>query len=379
MNHNKSISSLVFNNFTNDSRVLKEAISLNKAGYNITVLAHLDNGLKQKELINNVTVERVSYLNRKVASRTQKIIAYLSYIKQSISKSKKSDILHCHDLNTMPIAYIIKKLYNKSVKIVYDAHEYETEMNHLSSKGKTVMSFFEKRLIKIADATITVSNSIANEYTKLYPFIEKPKLVLNCPPYITSNNEKNDKFRNRFKISDSSTIFLYQGSLSKGRGLELILEAFKTIENKKNVLVVMGYGDLEEDIKKSDSENENIFFHEAVSPSILLSYTSSADIGISTIENTCLSYYYCLPNKMFEYIMAEIPLIVSNLPEMSTVVKKHNIGVVLEENTIQGLHKAIDTSSKLNLEEVSENLKKAKQIYNWEVQEKELLKLYKSL
>ncbi len=379
MKAKKSISSLVFNNFTNDSRVLKEAISLQNAGYAITVIAHGDEGIKNTEVISSIPVKRVSFLNRKKASTLQKISAYFKYIKQAVSEAKTSDILHCHDLNTMPIAYIIKKFYNKSVKIVYDAHEYETEMNHLSERSKKVMYFFEKRLIKLADKVITVSDSIADEYVKLYPFIEKPHLVLNCPPYRQTTDEKHNIFRERFNLSKDAIIFLYQGSLSRGRGLELILEAFETISDKKYNLVIMGYGELEEYTQNIANKYENIFFHEAVSPSVLLNYTSSADIGISTIENTCLSYYYCLPNKMFEYIMAEIPLMVSNLPEMSKVVAQHEIGVILDADSISNIHQAIEKTSGFDLEQLSNNLKAAKSIYSWENQEKELLKLYKSL
>lgn len=379
MSTKTSISSLVFNNFTNDSRVLKEAKSLDKAGYDITIIAHGDEGLNKNEIVDAIAVKRLSFLNRKKASTLQKISAYFKYILQAVKVTKKSDILHCHDLNTMPIAYIVKKLYNKSIKVVYDAHEYETEMNHLSERSKKLMYFFEKRLIKLADKVITVSDSIADEYVKLYPFIEKPSLVLNCPPYRKSTSKKHNIFRERFKIKDDAIIFLYQGSLSKGRGLELILEAFQTISDKKYTLVIMGYGELEEYTKNIANQNTNIFFHEAVSPSVLLNYTSSADIGISTIENTCLSYYYCLPNKMFEYIMAEIPLMVSNLPEMSKVVSQHEIGVILDADSTENIHQAIEKTSALNFDQLSENLRTAKNIYSWENQEKELLKVYKSL
>jgi len=379
MNTKTSISSLVFNNFTNDSRVLKEAKSLDKAGYDITIIAHGDDGLNNNEIVDTIAVRRLSFLNRKKASTLQKISAYFKYISQAVKVVKNSNILHCHDLNTMPIAFIVKKLYNKSIKIVYDAHEYETEMNHLSKRSRKLMYFFEKRLIKLADKVITVSDSIADEYVKLYPFIEKPSLVLNCPPYRKSTDKKHNIFRERFKIQDSAIIFLYQGSLSKGRGLELILEAFQTIPNKRYTLVIMGYGELEEYTNNIANQNTNIFFHEAVSPSVLLNYTSSADIGLSIIQNTCLSYYYCLPNKMFEYIMAEIPLMVSNLPEMSKVVSQHGIGLILDADSTEGIHQAIEKTSVLNFDQLSKNLRTTKSIFSWENQEKELLKVYKSL
>lgn len=374
----KKVALLVFNNFTNDSRVLKEAISLSKSQYDVEVIAHCDIDLETTEYIEGIKIRRVSYLNRKKASIFRKIYAYLIYIIQAIKLARKKDIVHCNDLNTLPISFLIKKILNKKIKVIYDAHEYETEMNHLSTRSKKIMYFLEKRLIKHVDQTITVSKSIAMEYKRLYPFINTPKVVLNCPVN-KSLNLKNDLFRTKFNIPRANTIYLYQGSLSKGRGLENIIEAFKQMHNKLNVLVIMGYGNLENYIKETALKYENIFFHDAVSPSVLLNYTSSADFGISTIEDTCLSYHYCLPNKMFEYIMAEIPLVVSNLPEMKKVVKESQLGTIVKENTPEGIIKAVDETAFLDIDKTKSNLLEAKKIYNWENQEKVLLNAYKNL
>jgi glycosyltransferase involved in cell wall biosynthesis len=141
----------------------------------------------------------------------------------------------------------------------------------------------------------------------------------------------------------------------------------------------MGYGPLEELVSRASKEYENIYFHNAVSPDVLLNYTSSADFGILFYENNCLNHYYCSPNKMFEYLMAEIPVIVSNLYEMKRLVEDNKIGVVAKENTPQGLEEAILKASKLNKEELQKNIQKVKEIYNWEEQEKVLLDVYKEL
>jgi glycosyltransferase involved in cell wall biosynthesis len=129
----------------------------------------------------------------------------------------------------------------------------------------------------------------------------------------------------------------------------------------------------------SYKEFNNIFFHKAVTPDVLLDFTSSADFGISTIEDSCLSYRYCLPNKMFEYLMADLPVIVSNLYEMKRLVENNNIGVVAKENTPQGLKQAICEAIKLDKDELNKNIQKVKQVYNWQEQEKVLLKAYKEL
>ena len=372
------IASIVFNPFTNDSRVLKESLSLKKAGYKIEIIAHGDNGLEREEVKNGLKIKRLNYFDRKVTtSKLSKLKIYLLWMKEVIKYVKDFDILHCNDLNTLSIAFIVKKFYNKNIKVIYDAHEYETEMNQLNKITKPIAKTAEKLLIRYVDKVITVSDAIAKEYKKLYPFIEEPKLVLNTPPY--KKIEKKDLFREKLGIEKNKIIFLYQGGLSSGRGIEILLETFKNIDDKNAVIVFMGYGPLEKEIKKASEKYNNIYFHEAVSPHILLNYTSSGDFGISTIEDSCLSYRYCLPNKLFEYIMAEVPVIVSNLPEMKRLVEKNKIGIVAKENTPQGLKEAIKEAIKLDKKELQHNIQKVKEIYNWENQEKVLLETYREL
>ena len=372
----KNIASLVFNSFINDSRVLKEGLSLINNGYKVEIIAHHDKGLKKEEQQGELFVKRLAYLDRTVTKgKVGKLKAYLAFFKESVAYCKTFDILHCNDINMLPIAVIIKKFYNKNVKIVYDAHEYETETYALSGIQKKITKLSEKFLIKYADKVITVSDSIANEYSKLYN-IPKPALVLNTPLY--KEVVKHDKFREAFDI-EGKTIFLYQGGLGKNRGIELLIEVFKSMNDNESVMVFMGYGDLEEFIISATNENNNIYFHKAVSPDVLLEYTVSADFGIATIEDSCLSYRYCLPNKLFEYMMAEVPVIVSNLYEMKRLVEDNNIGVVAEENTPDGLKEAIKKASLLNKEELYINIQKIKKIYNWEEQEKVLLEVYGDL
>lgn len=373
----KKVASIVLNNFKNDSRVLKENISLQKAGYDVKVVALWEDGLEEFETVQNISVHRVKLRSKNwLKNPLIQLLKYFEFVYKVSKEYKNSDILHCNDLNALPIGVIVKKFFNKNVKIVYDAHEYETEIDGLKGIQKTLTKKLEKFLIKYADSVITVSDAIANEYVKLYN-IKKPTLVLNTPPY--KEIEKKDIFRETFNIGNDKTIFLYQGGLSSGRGIEILLKAFKTSNDKKSVIVFMGYGSLEKMISEHVESCENIYFHKAVAPDVLLDYTSSADFGISTIEDSCLSYRYCLPNKMFEYIMADVPVIVSNLPEMKKIVEEYNIGVVAKENTSQGLKEAIENAIKLNKDEIKRNLHKVKEIYNWQEQEKVLIEVYNEL
>ena len=373
----KKVLSIVINNFKNDSRVLKENISLQKAGYNVQVVALHEESLKELEEVQKIPVHRIKLKSRDWSkNKVVQLVKYFEFIYRVVKKYKNSDILHCNDLNTLPIGVIIKKFFNYDAKIVYDAHEYEINDTPNESKYKIRIKYIlEKFLIRYVDKVITVSDSIANEYVKLYG-IEKPAVVLNTPSY--TEIEKKNIFRKFFDIDEQQAIFLYQGGLSKGRGIEILLEAFKS-QTTNAVIVFMGYGPLQKLIIEVSKEYKNIYFHKAVSPEVLLDYTSSADFGILFYENNCLNHEFCSPNKMFEYIMAEIPVIVSNLYEMKRLVESNKIGTVAKENTPEGLKAAIEEAIKLDKEKLKTNIQKLKTIYNWEEQEKVLFSVYKEL
>jgi len=371
----KKVTSIVLNNFQNDSRVLKENITLQKNGYDVKVVALWEDGVEEFEEIQNIPVHRIKLTSKNWSKhKLIQIVKYFEFIYIVVKEYKNTDIIHCNDLNALPIGVGIKKIFNKNVKIVYDAHEHETERFNQGNIEKKIAKIVEKNLLKYVDSVITVSDSIANDYVKLYG-IKKPHLVFNSPNYKTI--EKKDIFRKKFNISKETVIFLYQGGVSKGRG---ILEFAELIKNKKEVVyIIMGYGALENDIKKLVEKYDNIFFHEAVSPQVLLDYTSSADIGVCIEENLCKSWDYALPNKMFEYHMADLPIIVSGLYEMKKFVRENDTGFILDDIFNQEeFDSKFDTIIE-TYKSKQENITRVKKVYNWEEQEKVLLKIYKKL
>lgn len=373
----KKVTLIVLNNFKNDSRVLKEAHSLLRNGYDVNVLALHDSDFKERELISNVPVRRIKLITKNLPKNYYfQFFKYIEFLVRAFFISRKSDIVHCNDLDALLVGYVLKKFSKRNIKVVYDAHELETEVNGLHGITKKIAKFLERKLIVCADKVITVSDSIADQYVKTYS-IEKPGLILNCPPY--SNHNKQDKFREAFGIRRDQLIFLYQGALGPSRGIELLIEAFIKIQSGKAVLVFMGFGEYESVIVQHTKKYSNIFFHEAVLPDVLIEYTSSADFGISFTEDSCLNNRYCLPNKVFEYLMAGIPLIVSNLVELRQLVDNNKIGIVAEENTVVGFVEAIKRALDLDPNFYAENLMKAKFVFNWEHQEEKLLSLYSTL
>jgi glycosyltransferase involved in cell wall biosynthesis len=304
------------------------------------------------------------------------IIKFFEFLVKVVLRCREVDCLHCNDLNALVVGCVCR-LFNSRLKVVYDAHEFEAnQVPNQSRLSIRLHSAIERLFIRRADAVITVSGSIASAYARIYG-IAKPYLVLNCPNY--TEQAKTDTLRRVFNLDRTQKIFLYQGALAAGRGVEIMLEAFSRRRDRACVLVCMGYGPLESLVRERSKDGDNVFFHPAVSPDALPAYTSSADYGISFIEDLCLSYRYCLPNKLFEYLMAGIPVLVSNLVEMKGFVEAEGVGAVADDNSVDGFLGAVDSLLRMDDAGLRGRVRAASRRYCWENQETVLRDVYGSL
>jgi len=369
--------SIVLNPFTNDSRVLKECLSAKRAGFNTMVFALHEKGLPEDETVHGFSVHRVRLRSRGWPKQKWiQVIKYLELILRMVARIRNAEIIHANDLNALPIAVILKYTTCRAARVVYDAHEFETECHHKKGIFERLTEITERFFIKYADDVLTVSEGIAQQYAERYG-ITKPRLVLNCPPY--RKLPKKDIFRKVFPIKPEQRIILYQGILEEGRGIGILLETFSRLKGDNICLVLMGYGGMERRIREIAASHRNIFFHPAVPPETLLEYTASADIGIILFENYCLNHYYALPNKFFEYSMAGLPVITSDLPELRKLVTEYQCGFVLEQYSANGLAALLQELACVDLSKYSENAAKMAEIYCWENQEKILLEVYRYL
>lgn len=366
------------NEFTNASRVLKQVNSLIKLGIfkKIIIIALWAESLERYEIISpGIEIYRIKLISRGLPKNFLfqgiKYIEFFIKVLFLLIKFRPS-VVNAHAFSVLPIACIFKKMCK--CHLVYDAHELETEQSGGKSFRKKISKLIERKFINCYDLMIVVSEGIADWYEKEYN-IKRPLVILNAPS--KRDLLKKNNFREKFGIEDFQIIVLYQGLLSVGRGVHWILEAFKARENNNVVAVFMGYGELQKEIQSTAAEFGNIYFHPAVPPKNVLEYTSSADLGISLIEKTCLSYYYCMPNKLFEYAMAGLPVMVSNMKDMSEFVIQNNMGVVIEDFSIRGINDAIDNFLQQDLSIIKNNAYRAACDNAWEVQEKKMLQAYR--
>jgi glycosyltransferase involved in cell wall biosynthesis len=281
-------------------------------------------------------------------------------------------VVNVHSLDLLPLGVLLKLTLH--MRLVYDAHELETEANGLTGIRQTLARFVEWALLRFADLTIVVSDGIREWYRNRYGALAIVT-VLNTPEL--SRIGRTNLLRARLGIPDDKIIVLYQGSLSPGRGIEFLLRVFAECGAPNLVLVFLGYGVLEAQVREAADRNDKVYLHPAVRPDELLGYTASADIGVSLIENTCLSYYWCLPNKLFEYVLAGLPVVVSDLPEMAKVVRQGRIGAVLASHDPSQLLSAINQITAMDQKELRENVARCARTYAWEEQEQSMIAAYR--
>lgn len=366
--------------FRYESRITKEVVTLKNKGVfkSILIFALHEKGLPtNQKLIDGVEVRRLR-LSSRLLPRTLlfqpiKYLELVLIIIFSLSKLKISSV-NIHSVSLLPLGILLKQIHKCS--LIYDAHELETEISSSGAVRKNMAKIIERFCIKACDLTIVVSEGIADWYEREHE-IPRPTVVLNAPP--ARDLQKKNFFREKLKIREDQKILLYQGGLSAGRGVSLLLSAFQRRRDDRIVVVFMGYGELEAEIRALASRFPNIFYFPAVAPDAVLEFTSSADIGVSLIQNTCLSYEYCMPNKLFEYAMVGLPVVVSSMKDMSQFVTQHNMGVVVKELNPASINHAINQLLSGDLMIMSKKAYQAAIDNAWEVQAKKMLAAYEKI
>lgn len=285
---------------------------------------------------------------------------------------RKYDYILANDLDTLPACFFASKL--KNTELVYDSHELFSESVELQGRKfvegfwRKLEDFFLPRIKK----SYTVSQSIVEFYDKKYQ--NKMGLIRNIPL-------KNDILKvEEVTFPTKNKTILYQGVLNPGRGLKPMIKALHFINNLD--LIIIGYGKVEEELKTFVAEqnmNDRVHFLGRISRDKLFNYTKLATLGMVLEEPLGLSFQYSLPNKLFDYIHAGIPIVAGNLPEISRIINQYNVGVLVDDYQPETIASTINTLLDNNalLLEIKENQQKAKEILCWEIERKKLDNYFK--
>ena len=293
-----------------------------------------------------------------------------------IGVTSGAHVFHCHDLNTLHVGVVCKE--RTGALLVYDSHELQTERNRMTAEARAEAIDLERRGLATVDALIVASPSWIQWNRDLYGTLPEPTVtVLNVPePTII---DRSLDLREALDLPTETPIIIYQGSIQENRGIEPAIEAVAMREGV--VLAVIGYGyhrpALEAMVRDRELSDKVRFFG-PVPNDELISYSASADIGLANIVNSSVSYYTSLPNKLFEYVMAGIPVIGSDSPEIGRIVDEEHIGEVCDAQDPLALAHAIDLIL-ADPDEYRRNLEQTASKYNWDVEQQHLLDVYDHL
>ena len=380
---------------SNDSRVIKTIKSL-MGKMNITLFYLDGNPDKDHEIFKSNYVKLISF-NRENSLKI-KILKHsffcreFAYFKTKIIRTNiKYDYIWANDLPLLKVA--CKTALKLNSKVIYDSHEIYIETinqffpSNSSFIKKTIFNSLikimrihgkinENKYIKKTHAFITVNESILNLFNQKYSLPIHKKSIMNVP-YLNETNANNEKrdFRKIFNWNSDDKVILYQGFLNMGRGLDILINSMSLLENKYK-LVILGHGPIKNDLEKLCENldlNNQIKFMGVIANKDLISYTKGADLGVNLLEELNLSKAMASPNKLFEYIHADIPVLCSKSIENNRFINQFPLGKLIQNKpneVAQGIKHVLNSS----FEEAM--FVKAKKEYSWEKQEDSILEIF---
>jgi glycosyltransferase involved in cell wall biosynthesis len=239
--------------------------------------------------------------------------------------AERPDVIHANDIATLIPGWVAARL--SRARLVYDTHEYAVGVPYRKAVWAWLAATIERLLIGRCDAVITVSDGIAERLQDRYGLAELPTVVRNVPD-LPPPGEAPD-LREQMGIGDAPLV-LHQGAVAEGRGGGNLVQAVAELDSAH--LLFLGadgaFADGLRELGRGAGLDGRLHFHPPVPLARLLSYTSQADVGVSLLEDTCENHRLALPNKLFEYLAANLPVVVSDLPEMRRLVTERGVGWV---------------------------------------------------
>lgn len=277
---------------------------------------------------------------------------------------QKYDVIYSVDLDTILPCYLVSKIRSK--KIVFDAHEYFTEVPELINR-KGVKRFWEsiaKFCLPKIENNITVGPALSKIFTERYK--QEYEVIRNIgemPKATVNPNVKKNKL-------------VYLGVVNKGRGLELAIEALVNLPEKR--LKIIGDGDLFEDMKKlakNFSVESRVEFVGYVLPENIGAELEDCYLALNMLMPMSKSYYYSLANKYFDYIHFGIPTVNMSFPEYVEIDKSFKTGILVEKYEVNELISAIKKMDDKSLyNSFKQGIEEAKSVFRWEIEQQKLIK-----
>ena len=362
----KRVFMTVSSDLATDNRVHRSCTVLEALGFQVFLIG--------REKKNSPQMPERSYSVRRIKLYFEKgafFYANLNLRLFFILLFHKYDYIFANDLDTLPAAFLVSRMKRKP--ILYDSHELFTEVPELTTRPRIqkIWSAMERFMLPRLKEMGTVNQSIAAIFKQKYQL--EVSVVRNVPQKLGSIAAFS---KSELQLSDDQKMLIIQGSgLNVQRGIEEAVLAMPYIANA--VLFLVGDGDVIPEIKKlvaAHSLQDKVRFVPRLPYPELMRYTASADLGLALDKPLSLNYQLALPNKVFDYIQAQTPIVASRLVEIEHLIQKHDCGELIDTVSPEAIASCINVllANPQRLQELNANCKKAAEIEHWGV-DKEVL------
>ena len=366
----------VTSDLSTDQRVNRTATTLKEAGYRVLVIGR---ALKTST---EVSPKRYRTLRFKLWAEKGPIFYAMYNLRLFwFLLWHHADILISNDLDTLPANFLAAKL--KKIPLVYDSHEYFTGVPELLNRPKVqrIWKKIESYCLPKVDYAITVNESIAQlfkeEYNKDFSVIRNVPLI--TKPFLSER----ENLRRELGLPLNKKILILQGAgINIDRGAEELVAAMSYLPDY--LLLIIGGGDVIGDLRKIVSEKnlkERVLFIAKQPIEILRKYTAASNLGITLDKANNINYKLSLPNKLFDYIHAGLPVLSSDLPELKNIVVGYDIGKICPDHVPQNISTIIDEmfSSDEQIKKWEANTVIAAKELNWDKEKERLLSIFKQI
>lgn len=361
----------VINDLVTDQRVNKSCLTLQKMGYDVLLV-----GRQQRK---SPPMDERPYRTHRMRLLFEKGPCF--YAEYNIRLFffllfHKASLLLSNDLDTALPNYFISKL--KGVRMIYDSHEYFTETPELVGRPRVqkVWKRIEGFVVPRLKEMITVCDSIAELFEQKYGV--KCYVVRNIPPR-TALPQKGDK--KALNLPDDKHLLVLQGSgINIQRGAEELVAAMQYLDDC--FLMLIGGGDVLPTLKQMSKDlhvEDRIRFLPRMPYQQMMAYTQLAELGFVLDKDTNLNYRFCLPNKLFDFIQAGVPIVASHLVEIEKIITKYNIGLFIPDHDPTSIADTIKAGLKdaTRRSVWQQGLSKAAEDLCWENEQQTLIEIYK--